>query len=152
MLALLIAGTLLIKLWLEHRAALPFPVSGTTEWFVDQPSGGSGSMLRVRAPASHQKNYAVRLDDWEGHRPVLVIFVRGGEDAITPLPLGRYRVTIASGFNWLGGGKYFGLRGDVREVLTPLEFYSTGHSVINQILEVERPMQGNLETRPVLGF
>lgn len=135
------------KYLLEHKSTLPFPQTGDVQWFV-QNQNGKQALLTIAAPATYKLNYAIQLDQWADQSPVVTIYVRAGETAFTLVPLGRYRVTIAKGKYWQGSGKSFGFTGDTREAVAPLEFYQTGNTVVGHTIELDKSLNGNMETRP----
>jgi hypothetical protein len=105
-------------------------------------------MLTLQAPVEGKRNFVVRLDDWATGAPVVMIPVRAGESAVTLMPLGRYRMTISKGITWRGMGRQFGIGGETREVVDPVEFYAQGSRIMGQRIALEVPFKGNLETRP----
>jgi hypothetical protein len=136
-----------VKYGLEHVRSVPFPASGEARWFIEEP-GSKVARLTLHAPAEGRRHYIVRLDDWHSGAPVVAIPVRAGESAVTLMPLGRYRMTFSRGRTWLGHSRGFGLGGDAREAVTPIEFYRRDNQVVGQRIELESPFRGNLETRP----
>jgi len=139
-----------VKWWMEQRRALPFPGSGEAIWYVE-PTSPPVAMLRLSAIKQPKKHFAVRLDEWDSGRPVLLVHVRGGESAVTLVPLGRYRVTIAKGTRWQGSSKLFGMLGEVNEATYPLDFVRQGNQISGHRVELEVPFNGNMDVRPVLG-
>lgn len=57
-----------------------------------------------RAGVSH----LVKLVDVGSGQPVLSVFVRSGESADLKVPLGSYKINIATGEQWYGETKLFG--------------------------------------------
>lgn len=132
---------------IDRRHAQPFPPTGEAQWYAP-PSASPTAPLTVSAPAHARLNYIVRLDDWQTRAPLVLIPVRAGETAETPIPLGRYRMTIAKGQRWLGSAQLFGAGGDVREAEHPLEFYRTGRQTMGHRIRLDAALDGNLPTRP----
>jgi len=139
-----------VKWWMEQRGTLPFPKSGEAIWYVE-PASPPVAMLRLSANNQPKKHFAVRLDEWGGGRPVVLVHVRGGESSVTLVPLGRYRVTIAKGTRWQGSTKLFGMLGEVSEATYPLDFGRQGDQISGHRVELEVPFNGNMDVRPVLG-
>ena len=65
------------------------------------------------------------------------------------MPLGRYRITISKGTTWMGPSKLFGLSGESRETVDPIEFYQRGDTNVGIQIELET-LGGNLDTQPAL--
>jgi hypothetical protein len=139
-----------VKWWLEHRSALPLPTSGEAIWYAE-PTSPPLAMLRLSAINQPKKHFAVRLDEWGSGRPVVLVHVRGGESAVTLVPLGRYRVTLAKGTRWQGSSKLFGMLGEVSEATYPLDFVKQGSQISGHRIELEVPFNGNMDVRPVVG-
>lgn len=141
----------LSKYMLERRAAVPFPSTGDVHWFT-QEGPARIARLTLAAPATAKHHFAVRLDDWATGAPLAMIPVRGGETSVTLVPLGRYRMTIAKGTVWLGSSRLFGVGGEVREVVHPVEFFQQGRTTMGRRIDLEVPFAGNtttrMETRP----
>ena len=78
-----------------------------------------------------------------------MIPVRAGETAVTLMPLGRYRMTISKGSYWMGSARMFGVMGESREAVDPVEFYQRANQIFGVEIELERPIAGNMATQPV---
>lgn len=70
--------------------------------------------------------YFVKVSDWATSEPLLAMYVRGGQDAEVPLPIGSYRVMVARGPNWYGMDRLFGKKTIVKEELNPVQIYQNG--------------------------
>ena len=140
---------LVVRYLLEFRRTLPFPATGDVHWYIgtEQPRV---ARLTLRARPSSTRYSVVLLDDWATGAPVAMIPVRAGETAVTLVPLGRYRMTIAKGTDWQGPGRLFGVGGSNRVVVDPMAFYRRGNQVIGHEIDLEVPAAGNLETAPAL--
>lgn len=57
-------------------------------------------------------------------------------------------MNIAKGSLWLGRDKRFGMTGESRLVVHPLEFYQRGNQIYGHSIDLEVPFVGNLETAP----
>jgi hypothetical protein len=146
----LIVGAFLFKAardYVNAREAVPFPDSGAVHWYT-VPTDPGRSQLTVTAPSGSRLQYAVRLNDWDSGKPVLLVPVRAGDTARVDVPLGRYRVTIIRGRNWRGPGRYFGTDARTDETVYPLEFYRVDNSTTGHTLKLDADPAGNLETRP----
>ena len=141
---------LAVKYALTHRASVPFPTTGEVHWYVkDAQPRVARLTLRARESSSY-RYFAVVLDDWASGSAVAMIPVRAGETSVTLMPLGRYRMTIAKGSVWMGPEKRFGMTGDNRVAVHPVEFYQRGNQFFGHAIDLEVPFVGNLETAPAL--
>lgn len=131
----------------EKQQPVAFPESGDAVWYMT-PTQPPVARLTLAAPPSAGRNFAVRLDDWETRAPVVLIPVRAGETSVTLMPLGRYRMKIASGASWQGSDRLFGAQTNVKEAVHPIEFTRQGNQTNGHRIELEVPYQGNLETKP----
>ena len=57
-------------------------------------------------------------------------------------------MTIAKGKVWMGPEKRFGITGDSRVVVQPIEFYQRANQFFGHSIDLEVPFVGNLETAP----
>lgn len=155
-LMLVAAAFAFAKYLLELREAIPFPGTGTVIW-IGQPAGPLTGRLRITAPANAGTrnaglHYVVRMDDWTTRAPLAMIAVRSGETASASIPAGRYRVTIAQGKVWLGPERLFGIGGELREGVHPLEFSGAEANPEGTHIGLDDPSRGGLETRPAPAF
>lgn len=132
-------------------SAEPFPATGEVRWYVSPPEkdgAKDGAPLSIAAPAEGNRNYVVRLNEWNGDGLVAIIPIRGGETAQVVVPLGRYRITIASGKSWQGPEKLFGFTGEVKVAVDPMDFYRTGNKTMGNTIDLRSRINGNMQTRP----
>jgi hypothetical protein len=147
----IVGGLLLlvaVKYFMDRRGAVPFPATGDVHWY-SQESQPRVARLTLRAPAAAAKMFAVRLSDWATGAPLAMIPVRSGETSVTLVPLGRFRMTISKGTVWLGSSRMFGVSGETREVVDPVEFYQRGNQTFGVGIDLEVPFTGNMPTQPV---
>lgn len=137
-----------VKYFIERRSTVPFPETGDVQWYSPaiQPRI---ARLTLRAPFRSAKSFVVRLSDWATGAPLALIPVRAGETAVTLVPLGRYRMTISKGSLWMGSARMFGVMGESREVVDPVEFYQRANQIFGVEIELEQPFAGNMATQPV---
>ena len=138
------------KYFQERGKAQPFPPTGEARWY-SQGVEKATAPLSITAPIRSGVHHVVRLDEWHSAKPVVLIPIRAGETAKVDIPLGRYRVTMASGSRWLGTEKLFGVRSEVKEAIEPLEFYATPTGTMGHKIELEGRLNGNMPTKPA-GF
>jgi len=139
---------LAVKYLLAHRDSRPFPTTGDVHWYVSDAQPRVAKLTLRARNSSSSRYFAVWLDDWASGAPVAMIPVRAGETSVTLMPLGRYRMTIAKGSTWLGPERRFGMTGDSKVAVHPMEFYRRGNQVFGHAIDLEVPFVGNLETTP----
>lgn len=139
-----------IRYALTYRAAVPFPTTGDVHWYINDAQPRMAQLRLHARPSSSSKYFTVMVNDWASSAPVAMIPVRSGETSLTLMPLGRYRLTIAKGSLWMGPDKRFGMTGESRTVVHPLEFYQRGNQIYGHSIDLEVPFAGNLETSPDL--
>jgi hypothetical protein len=144
--ALLVCVVFGLKLFIEAKRDIPFPLTGQIHWYVE-PTFETLAPFTIIAPLDEQVQYVVHLDDWETKAPVAMIPVRGRETARVQIPLGRYRVTMTKGVGWRGAGKLFRMSTVSKESTTPLEFYKVDRRIVGHTIRLETE-SGNMETRP----
>lgn len=141
---------LAVKYLDAYRNRVPFPATGDVHWYVnDERPRVARLTLRARE-SSPDRYFAVMLEDWATRSPVAMIPVRAGESSVTLLPLGRYRMTTAKGSVWMGPDRRFGISGDSKVVVHPVEFYQRGDQVFGHEIDLAVPFAGNLQTAPDL--
>jgi hypothetical protein len=139
---------LAVKHLLAHRDARPLPTTGDVHWYLSNAQPRIAKLTLRARESSSSRYFAVVLDDWASGAPVAMIPVRSGETSVTLMPLGRYRMTIAKGSTWMGPDRRFGISGDSKVVVHPMEFYQRGNQVFGHAIDLEVPFVGNLETTP----
>ena len=128
---------LLSKWALESKSYVPFPATGDVRWYV-QPPEADGAPLTISAPGDDKRDFVVQLNDAGSDRIVAIIPVRSGEAAQLQVPLGRYKIKIASGKNWQGPEKLFGMGGEVRNAVEPLDFYRNANQTSGHRIDLRR--------------
>jgi len=145
-LALIAGGTYAFQLLSDSKFVVPFPATGEAFWYTT-PQPGDRAKLTITAPPVAAVNYAVRLDEWESHRPIAMVPVRAGEVGVIDVPLGRYRITIAKGLKWQGPERLFGTASEIQEAVDPMEFYRVGTSLTGHTISLDSSLNGNMATR-----
>lgn len=135
------------KYFQEWDKAQPFPPTGEARWYTGS-SEPATAPLTIKAPTRSGMHHVVRLDEWHSGKPVVLIPIRAGETASLAVPLGRYRVTMASGSRWLGTEKLFGLPGEVKQAVDPVVFYATPNGTMGQKIDLTGRLDGNMPTKP----
>ena len=122
---------------------LSFP--GTGDVFVTKYADLSHgqSQFSVTVPPTDRYNYVVMLiDDVTGHA-VMAIYCRSGDTTAVPVPIGSFRIRVASGMDWYGMTELFGSDTHVEEVVPILTTTATKGAGIDFL---RRP-NGNLPTK-----
>ncbi len=57
---------------------VPFPSNGDAHWYVAEPTPNTGAPLTIIAPVNGAAHYAIRLDRWGDHQPVVMLFTWRG--------------------------------------------------------------------------
>lgn len=120
-----------------------FPSSGDVFVSPDADLRRGQSKFRVAVPPGDHNNYVVLLSDATSGRRMMAIYCRSSDDVIVPVPVGRYRVRVASGQDWFGMHDLFGRTTHVEDVLPDMVAEAgKGTGIVFQ----RRP-DGNLPTR-----
>ena len=125
---------------------LSFPQSGDVfvTRYADLRHGQS--TFGIKVPPLDHSNYVVLLSDvGTGHR-VIAIYCRSGDETRVPVPVGTYRVRVASGVDWYGLHNLFGRATHVEEVVSPMSATLTQGIGI----DFHRRPDGNLPTQTMV--
>lgn len=132
--ALLIAGLailtplVLVKVYtgaltaqFQSMIPVPFPKSGSVYVTDAADLQRRQGLLRLRADGYSSAGYFVLLHENDADKDVLGVYLHGGDNIAVPVPVGRYRVRIASGNTgfWRGIDHLFGST-TARELLAPI--------------------------------
>ena len=104
------------------------------------------STFGIKVPPSDHSNYVVLLSDVATGQRVIAIYCRSGDDTRVPVPVGTYRVRVASGVDWYGLHDLFGRATNVAEVVSPMTATLTRGIGI----DFHRRPDGNLPTQTML--
>ena len=158
MISALLVGVTVAVQYVEHYGipsfaapagpVLSFPHSGDVfvTSYADLTHGQSTFGIKV-PPADHS-NYVVLLSSVATGRRIMAIYCRSGDDTRVPVPVGTYRVRVASGVDWYGLHDLFGRATHVEEVV-PLMTASLTRGVG---IEFRRRPDGDLPTQTMPGF
>lgn len=94
----------------QSMIPVPFPKSGSVYVPRSADLRKRQGFLRFTPSAPWSTGYFVLLHDIEDDRDVLGIYLHGGDAIGLPVPVGRYRLRVASGNvgSWRGMGHLFG--------------------------------------------
>lgn len=103
--------------------------------------------LQIRS--SSGSNYLVKLDDVTTGRPVLSVFVRGGQTEEIDVPLGTYVVKYASGDRWYGYTHLFGPDTQYSKADQNFTFTFDGYQYSGYTVTLYKVQNGNLKTSKI---
>jgi len=134
---LILVGLTLIGFYFAQEKGLPvaLPDNGgevryeNSKW-MSRPLAPFKVIADSKAPTIH---YWVSVSDWETSEPVLSIFVVGGREAQTMLPIGEYRVKINEGTTWYGVSNIFGRKTVTNELKQSIKLIQSNS---NQLIGV----------------
>ncbi len=108
---------------------------------------------RVKAPfeikSSYGTNYLVKLSDAFTDRPVLTVFVQGGNTVEINVPLGTYKVKYAAGSRWYGYTHLFGPQTAYSKARDFFTFERQGDQVNGFSITLYKVQNGNLHTEHI---
>lgn len=103
--------------------------------------------FKIKTPAG--PHWFLKHYDWQSGRAVLSIFVRAGEDVEVGVPLGAYRIKLASGATWYGENIRFGPDTDYSIIDRSSEFSISGTQLPGHELQLVNVVNGNLRRQPI---
>lgn len=77
------------------------------------------------------------------------VYLRPGRTVKIHVPLGRYRLLIASGDSWYGMEHLFGDRGGYAEAEERLDFVQLSDRIRGHTIELQESILGNLKERAI---
>jgi hypothetical protein len=123
---------------------IPMPPTGVLEAFPNsEPPHLADS---VAAPlqivnSKGDRNYLIKLTDWQTHAVRMVIFVRSGDTATFDVPTGDYEIRYAQGQTWYGVSNLFGPETLYGRISGRFQFIRKGREVEGYTLQlVKRPI------------
>lgn len=105
----------------QSMIPVPFPKSGSVYVTDAADLQRRQGLLRLKADGYSSTGYFVLFHENDADKDVLGVYVHGGDNIAVPVPVGRYRVRIASGNTgfWRGIDHLFGST-TARELLAPV--------------------------------
>lgn len=125
-----------------RKPAQPFPATASVVAY-QEISGQKLAAFIVDATGTGSTLHVVKMEEWNTRRPVLMTFVPGGSTAKLEVPLGIYRIKIASGDTWYGMDDLFGPSTRVQTAEKPLQFYAEGNTITGHTLHLQSVAGGN---------
>lgn len=129
----------------EEVASLPLPESGEIVAYTGLPN-----VAPFEIKSSAGSHYFVKLSDAATGRPVIAVFVRGGQTVSVDVPLGNYVVKYASGDQWLGYDSLFGPATSYSKASKTFSFRSTSDGYTGFTVTLYKVRNGNLNTRKIV--
>ena len=127
----------------------PLPASGFHASYIPSYRGGPEDLPPLKVVTNPGANYFLKLYNWSSERPILSIFVRGGEKIEVGVPPGTYQIKIASGGTWYGEDMRFGPGTAYSVVDQPSEFTIKGDRLIGKTLRLIKRRDGNLRLKSI---
>jgi hypothetical protein len=123
---------------------LALPRSGAVKRY-----DGRTGVAPLQIQSSVGDHYFVKLEDANSRRPVLAVFVRGGQTEEIEVPLGTYTVKYASGEKWYGETHLFGPATDYSKADQTFTFSSNGYQYSGYTITLYKVRDGNLRTSKI---
>lgn len=126
--------------------SVPMPVTGEVKRVRQESPGTVYTSLKLIGN-KEGRHSMVSLEDWQTGALVLTVFVRSGEVAELAVPLGQYRMKVASGLIWYGSSKRFGPVVAVDQLVTPVNFSrNAAGGTTGMMIELTQRPGGNLQS------
>lgn len=120
---------------------LPMPRSGmTAQDFTTE------ALANFTLTASKDNNHYVKLESAKNQAVIATYFIKAGESIITKVPLGQYRIKVASGRNWFGEALLFGVRTELKKSDNIFTFSQKGSQIVGQTITFNARVNGNMPT------
>ena len=126
------------------KPVLPTPPSGEVRRYSTQPA-----LAPLQIRSSSGDDYLVKLDDVSTGKPVLSIFVRGGQTEDVDVPLGTYVLKYASGDKWYGYTYLFGPDTQYSKADRDFTFSFDGQQYTGYTVTLYKVQDGNLRTSKI---
>jgi len=119
----------------------PLPHSGVQSSLLGKPKGDWPSFKIENAPES---NVLIKLTNVKNGVETMKIFVRGGETIEVKVPIGEYKVKLASGENWYGDKVRFGPKTNYALFDGTFTFRVKGDQLEGHFIKLQPIVHGNL--------
>jgi hypothetical protein len=121
--------------------SLALPRSGEVQRYTNE-----NGVAPLQIQSSVGDHYFVKLEDANSGRPVLAVFVRGGQNEELEVPLGTYTVKYAAGEKWYGIHHLFGPDTQFSRADQTFTFSSNGYQYTGYTITLYEVSDGNLRT------
>lgn len=123
-----------------YQPEQPIPYSGEIKNFTYDDR-----VAPLKINTSYGLDYVVKLKDTYTKKPIMTIFIRGGGNIETKVPLGTYEITYASGSKWYGYDYLFGPETGYSKADEVFSFKNTGYQINGYTITLQRVFNGNLK-------
>lgn len=140
---------------MQNSEELPLPDNGTVIRYLTPSSEEQLAPLSIITDGNpNGPQYFIKLADWSTNQTVLTLFLRAGLKTSVEVPLGIYKIKIASGTHWYGINKVFGPTADYFLIAKPsgdskMVFEVIGKEVIGHELRLRKVRNGNVKRKPI---
>jgi hypothetical protein len=134
---------------------LPLPANGeVTRYLTPLPEQPLAPLNVITDGNPNGPQYFIKLADWSTNQTVLTLFLRAGLKTSVEVPLGIYKIKIASGTHWYGINKVFGPTADYSLIAKPsgdskMVFEVRGKEVMGHELRLRSVRNGNVRRKPI---
>lgn len=136
----------------DHETDTPVPLPDNGSVIQYRPIGTTSLVAPFKVitnSSSVTTHYLVLVSDWNTSAPVMAMFIFGGREAQTMLPIGTYRVSIAKGTKWYGMDHLFGKKTVQTQGAKPINLYqSASHQTMGAIINLNEAVDGNYPMDP----
>ncbi len=94
-------------------------------------------------------NYFIKLVDVDTGNTAVTVFVQGGQNVNTKVPLGIYEFRYASGENWYGENDLFGPQTVYMKANDRLSFHMNGQQIVGHTVTLINRIDGNMHTQVI---
>ena len=123
----------------------PIPSNGAIQAFSSE-----SRVAPLKIETTQGANYLVKLVSIHSQKPVMTVFIRGGNTVTTKVPLGSYTIKYASGNSqWYGYKLLFGKKTQYSKADTTFTFENTGYQISGYTISLYRVSNGNLSTSSI---
>jgi hypothetical protein len=129
----------------ESSPAAALPDNGSIIQYKQvDPSLPVAPFKVITDPQATTTYYLVLASDWNTSLPVVAMFVFGGREAETLLPVGEYKISIAKGSTWYGIGHLFGSKTEFTQGTKPISLYQAApQRTVGATIDLRKKSNGN---------
>lgn len=132
----------------EAGVPVPLPDNGTV-WKYTTDAATTAPLRIITDKKLTMTHVLVLVSDWKTSVPVMAMFVMGGREAQTMLPIGSYRVSLATGSQWYGIEHLFGKNTAEVQGVKPIDLYQSGpHQSMGVVINLNEKIDGNYPLNP----
>lgn len=138
------------------QAVLPLPENGTVTRYLKVSTNQTLAPFKVITSSNaFGQNYFIKLANWSNNKTILTLFIRNGQTASVDVPLGVYKIKVASGKDWYGINHAFGPNTDWSVIEnrfgdSKFTFEIRGDQVFGRALKLYNVPNGNVNIKQIL--